>query len=220
MNMGYEQFTSQLKEAITVFPSLYEAISENKKILKGSLPVVDREGKHWEDYDIEIHCPGNFPYEFPILYETSGKIPKIGDWHIYENTLSCCVKVHPEEILRCKKGITVTEYIQEEVLPYLFNQTHRRVEGYYVNGEYAHGAAGLFQFYAGILKTGTDIELTLQLMNFIATHERPSRTSFCFCGQKIKFRNCHRDAFDKLKAIGDIQIKKHAYGIAQAAGLI
>lgn len=220
MNIGYEQFTSQLKEAITVYPSLYEAFSENKKILKGRLPVVDKEGKRWEDYDIEIHCPVNFPYEFPILYETSGKIPKIGDWHIYEDTLSCCVKVHPEEILRCKKGITVTEYIQEEVLPYLFNQTHRRVEGYYVNGEYAHGAAGVFQFYAGILKTGTDIELTLQLMNFIATYERPSRNSLCFCGQKIKFRHCHRDAFDKLKAIGDIQIKKHAYGIAQAAGLI
>lgn len=219
MKEGYKKFADQLKEAITVFPSLYEANSEDKIILKGSLPVVDKEGRHWEDYDIEIHCSENYPHEFPKLYETSGKIPKIGDWHINEDTLTCCVKVHPEEILRCKNGITLIEYIREEVLPYLFNQTHRRVEGYYVNGEYAHGVAGIYQFYAETLRTGYNIKLTLEIMNFIATHERPSRTSFCFCGKKIKFRHCHRDAFDKLKSIGDIQLKKHSYQIANAAGL-
>jgi hypothetical protein len=220
MNTGYEQFVSQLNEAIAAFPSLSEGTSGNKKILKGSLPVVDKEGKHWENYDIEIHCSENFPYEFPKLYETSGKIPKVSDWHVYEDSLSCCVKVHPEEILRCKKGITIKEYIQEEAFPYLFNQTHRRVEGYYVNGEYSHGAAGIYEYYVGHLKTGADIKLTLQLMYFIATHERPDRTSLCFCGKKAKFRHCHRNAFDKLKEIGDSIVRNHAYIIANAAGLL
>lgn len=220
MSMGYEQFVDQLKEAIAAFPSLFEATSGDTKILKGSLPIVDREGKHWEDYDIEIHCSDNFPYEFPKLYETSDKIPKVSDWHIYEDTLSCCVKVHPEEMLRCKKGITVTEYIREEAIPYLFNQTYRRVEGYYVNGEYSHGAAGIYEFYAGHLKTGSDIKLTLHLMYFIAAHERPDRTSLCFCGKKAKFRHCHRDAFDKLKKIGNSIIGNHAYAIAKAAGFL
>ena len=220
MNDGYEQFVSQLEQVTSVFPSLSVTTSENKKILKGTLAVVDKEGKHWEDYEIEIHCPNNFPYEFPILFETSDKIPKIGDWHINEDTHSCCVKVHPAEILRCKKGITVTEYIQEEVLPYLFNQTHRRVEGYYVNGEYGHGAVGVFEFYADILKTGTDIKLTLRLMQYIADHTRPGRTSYCFCGRNAKFRHCHRDAYDKLKSIGDIQIKNHVYLIAKAVKLV
>lgn len=220
MSKGYEHFINQLEVAAAAFPSLSVAVTDDKKILKGTLPVVDKEGKHWEDYGIEIHCSENFPHEFPMLFETSGKIPKIADWHVYEDTLSCCVKVQPEEILRCKKGISLTEYIREEVLPYLFNQTHRRVEGYYVNGEYSHGVAGIYEFYAGSLKTGTDILLTLQLMKYISTHERPSRTSTCFCGKKEKFRHCHRNAFDKLKSIGDDIIKSHAYNIAKATRMI
>lgn len=220
MNKGYEQFVGQLDDAIVAFPSLYQAKSGDKKILKGALPVIDKDGKHWEDYEVEIHFSENFPAEFPKLFETSGKIPKIADWHVYEDTLSCCVKVHPEEILRCKNGIIVTEYIREEVIPYLFNQTHRRVEGYYVNGEYAHGAVGIYEYYAGILKTGADIKRTLQLMEYIANHERPLRTSLCFCGERAKFRHCHRGAFDKLKDIGDNIVRSHAYHIAKAANLL
>jgi len=215
MNWGYEQFVSQLDEAIASFPSLSKATLEGAIILKGILPVIDKEGKHWEDYDIEIHCSKNFPYEFPLLFETSGKIPKIADWHVYEDSLTCCVKVHPEELLRCKKGITVKEYISDEVLPYLFNQTHRRVEGYYINGEYSHGSLGVYEYYANMLNTDTNIKLTLQLMNFIADHERPSRTSMCFCEKRIKFRHCHKGSFDKIKPLGSEQIKRHVSYILQ-----
>lgn len=220
MSKGYSVFVSQLDAAIDKFPSLCRLLIAEKEILKGVVAIVDSDGKHWEDYEIEIHCSENFPFEFPILFETSGKIPKIGDWHIYEDTFSCCVKVRPEEILRCKKGITVTEYIREEVLPYLYNQTHRRVEGYYVNGEYAHGIRGIYQFYSDTLKTDNDIRSTIQLMNFIAANDRPDRTSPCFCGNKIKFRHCHREAFDKLKLLGKEVLESDSYIILKAVGLI
>jgi hypothetical protein len=38
MSMGYNQFIGQLAEAISAFPSLFEAESAGKKILKGFLP--------------------------------------------------------------------------------------------------------------------------------------------------------------------------------------
>src|ERR1035437_1003929 len=180
MNKGYDIFVSQIEEAIVAFPSLHQVIVDGKYILKGALAVIDKNGRHWEDYEIEIHSTENFPNEFPLLFESSGKIPKITDWHVYEDTLSCCVKIKPEELLRCKKGITVTDYIREEVVPYLFNQTHRRVEGYYVNGEYGHGTLGIYEYYSNLLNTGKNIERTIQLMLFIAKHERPGRTTFCF----------------------------------------
>lgn len=220
MNKGYKMFNDQLEAAIAAFPSLSVAVVADKNFLKGTLPVVDSDGKHWEDYDIEIHCSEDFPLRFPVLFETSGKIPRIADWHVNEDSHSCCVKVLPEEIIRCKKGITLTEYIQKEALPYLFNQTHRRVEGYYVNGEYSHGTIGFYEFYSTALKTDNDVRLTLQLMNFIATHDRPSRTSKCFCGSKEKFRYCHRDAFDTIKEVGNNFILSHANDIAKAAQLI
>lgn len=220
MTKGYADFVAQLDETIVAFHQLRKVLVDDNEILKGWIPIVDRAGKHWDEYEIEIHSSDDFPLAFPLFFETSGKIPRISDWHIYEDTGSCCVKVKPEELIRCRNGITVTEYLREEVIPYLFNQTHRRVEGHYVNGEYAHGLLGIYEFYANTLKTGNDIKRTIQLMRFIATNERPGRTSTCFCGTKEKFRRCHRGAFDKLKLLGNDIVDLHAYEIAKAAGLI
>ena len=219
MTNGYNQFIAQLGEAVTAFPTLSIEHVNGREIIKGNLAVIDIDGKYWEDYGIEIHCSKDFPNEFPLLFETSGKIPKIADWHVYEDTLACCVKVRPEEIIRCREGINVTEYIREEALPYFFNQTHRRLEGYYVNGEYAHGIRGIYEYYSDVLKTGDNIQRTILLMEYIATHDHPDRTSMCFCGEKLKFRHCHKAAFVKLKSIGDITLKTHAYDIAKAAGI-
>lgn len=221
MNKGYEKFINELPDAIATYPSLCECVIEgNEKILKGWLPIVDKEGRHWEDYSVEIHCSKNYPHTFPILYETSGKIPKIADWHVYEDTQSCCVKVQPEEILRCKNGITLTLYIKEEVIPYLFNQTYRRIEGHYANEEYSHGVMGIYEFYDDILKTNHNPLHTLNLMNYIATHHPPSRTSMCFCGRKIKYRHCHKKVFEKIKFMGDKIIMIHIIQIAKLLQVI
>lgn len=217
---GYDKFINQLQEVQENFPELKQTTVSGKIILRGILPVIDNEGNHWEDYEVEIHCSDNFPNEFPRLYEVGGKIPRIGDWHIYEDTGSCCVKILPEEKIRCRNGITVREYLQEEVMPYLFNQTHRRKEGYYINGEYLHGAWGLLQYYSYELKTGNDHNATLQLINYIATHEKPIRTSMCFCGGKQKFRHCHKTAFEKLKSIGNDSLVEHYRWIGKVTGIV
>lgn len=218
--MSYDLFVEQLAKAEECYPKLKRKMIGETYILAGELDIKDANGKFWESYQVEISYEQGFPFCFPSLYETGGKIPKIGDWHIYEDTLSCCVKVKPAEIIRCLNGITLLEYIKEEALPYLFNQTHRRLEGYYVNGEYSHGVGGLYEFYSEELKTGDDIEKTLKLIHFIAKNPMPNRTSLCFCGSGVKFRNCHRVAFKKLKQISEIILLEHVYNIGKVAGII
>lgn len=213
-------FQSQIEETIKAFPSLQRRVWGESEILKGIIPIIDVIGIKWEEYELEIHCSENFPFEFPSLFETSNKIPKIGDWHIYEDTLSCCVKVKPEELIRCKDGITIIDYIREQVIPYLFNQTHRRVEGYYVNGEYSHGLHGIYEFYSDTLGTGNNYKKTVELMMFIASHEKPGRTTFCFCGSNIKFRNCHRESFNIIKNIKKEYLELHTIQIAKALNFI
>lgn len=218
--MSYELFVEQLTEAEEAYPKLRRKLTDEVYVLAGDLDVIDKAGKLWETYQIGIHYVEGFPYRFPGLYETGGKIPKIGDWHVYEDTLTCCVKVQPAEIIRCLRGISITEYIKEEALPYFFNQTHRRLEGYYVNGEYGHGLMGICQFYAEELKMESNIEKMLRAMHFIATNERPDRTSMCFCGSGIKFRHCHRSAFDKLKQIGSNILLSHVLEIGKVFGIL
>ncbi len=64
-----------------------------------------------------------------------------------------------------------------------------------------------------------DIEKTLNYIHFIATKARPDRRSQCFCGSRLKFRNCHRKTFDKLKRIGENALLMHRYLIGKQAGL-
>ncbi len=210
MNNG-NGFETQIDELLEAFPKLKKTGREdNVVIVAGELEVIDRNGKHWETYQVEIHPRDGFPFCFPFVFETSGKIPRIADWHVYEDTGSCCIAVEPEEHLICKDGLSLTTFVKSQVLPYFFNQTFRRVEGYYKNGEYAHGKMGIYQFYDEALRTNGDIKETIRLMVAIAETKKPGRTQLCFCGSKKKFRKCHRDSYQKLSGLGKEMLYKHA----------
>ncbi len=219
--IGQELFVQQIDQLLIPFPKLkIKEVENGMIILSGKLDIVDKNGKYWDSYLIEIHPTTDFPDRFPWVYEVGGKIPKIGDWHVNEDTKSCCIEVRPKEILICKSGITLLSFVESHVLPYFFNQTHRRIEGYYVNGEYSHGVLGVYEFYSRILKTGSDIRKTIQLLMFISKGIRPSRTDSCFCGIKEKYRRCHREAFETLNALGENLLLADAHSIAKQAGLV
>jgi hypothetical protein len=205
-----QRFLEQIDEVISKYPQLQKAFSDEYYYIKGLIDIIDKEGKHWDTYQVEIHNSTDFPYRFPILYEVGGMIPRIADWHIYEDTFACCVKVLPEELIRCRNGITILEYIEEEAIPYLFNQSYRRREGYYVNGEYLHGLMGLYEFYAKELGTKLNIKKTIQLMIFIAEGKKPFRSHTCFCGSGRLFRKCHKEPYEKLSLLGKDIIEDHA----------
>ncbi len=193
-------FESQIGLVIEKYPKLHRAItSEGKVILKGELEIVDDCGKFWEAFEVEIHQIIKYPLQFPQVFEVGGKIPRIADWHIYEDTKSCCVAIAPEESIACKKGISLVKFIDDFVLPYFFNQAFRRVEGYYKNGEYSHGIQGIFEFYDETFEAGGNVREVIHLMRKMAsTHIKPGRTHECFCGSGSKFRQCHRDGFNQL----------------------
>lgn len=206
---GYELFLNQIDEVIATYPKLKRVESEGRFIIKGEIDIIDTFDKYWTSYQIEIWCSSGFPTRFPILYETGGKIPKIGDWHIYEDSKACCLKVPPEEIISCKNGINILQFLDAEVIPYLFNQTHRIEVGYYANGEYSHGAKGIYEFYSTVLDTAGDVASTIRLMKLIATKPEPSRTSMCFCKSAYKYRKCHRRAYRILSQIGSADFISH-----------
>jgi hypothetical protein len=198
--MKNEQFEKDIEFVRELFPSLF-IISENgEKFLKGELNIIDNYGKLWETYLIEIKASQDYPIMFPKLFELGNAFPKIADWHVYEKDASCCVDITPNEILICKNGLHITEYIKRFAVPYFANQKFRELEGYYLYGEYSHGIFGRIEFYQSKLKAKTPKEL-IQMFNLILRGFNHSRTAYCpFCN-KIKFRKCHRDAFRELEAI-------------------
>ena len=216
----YLKFVGQVREVSDQYPKLSHIEVNGKAVLKGEIDIVDRDGKYWDSYLIEIHYREGFPNRFPLVFETGQKIPKIGDWHINEDDKSCCIKVLPEELIICKDGIFLTDFIAKEVIPYFFNQTYRRVEGYYANGEYSHGVHGIYEFYSEILNTGSNIKKTIQILFSILKNDKPGRTHDCFCGSGEKFRKCHRKAYKYLSMIDSEELSRHILMIGRFYNLI
>ncbi|SMO83719.1 ubiquitin-conjugating enzyme E2 [Fodinibius sediminis] len=202
MEEGYSTFVDQSGSATDEYHNL-KIVSENgEKFLRGNLDIVDEDGKEWEPFQVEIKYKEGFPYRFPKVLETSDRIPKIADWHIYKDG-SCCIDVLPSEIIKCRDGITVVGFIENELTPYLFNQTYRIEEGFYVNSGYAHGLMGIYEFFSSRLRTGKDVRKTLSLMHYIATKPRLNRSNKCFCGSNELFRKCHMKAYDELNKLDE-----------------
>lgn len=185
-------------------PELFNKLSiveENEEqFLKGSLDIIDGTGKLWGTYEVEIKGSESYPYAFPKLYETNDAFPKNADWHVYENDLSCCVDVTPNELIICKEGLNIVDYIKQYAIPYFANQTYRIREGYYLYGEYSHGILGRLEFYQNKLKAKSPTEL-IKMFDLIIKDYNPDRRAYCpFC-HKEKFRRCHRNAFKELQMI-------------------
>lgn len=202
MEKGYSIFVDQLNQVIHRYPDFEISSKNGKEFLRGNLEIIDDEGKSWESFQVKIKYKEGFPYRFPKVFETSDRIPKIADWHIYKDG-SCCIDVLPSEIIKCRDGITIVDFIENELTPYLFNQAYRMVEGYYVNAGYSHGLMGIYEFFSSRLRTRKDVRKTLSLMHYIATKPRLNRSNKCFCGSNELFRKCHMQAYDELNKLDE-----------------
>ncbi|MET0461957.1 MAG: SEC-C domain-containing protein [Chitinophagaceae bacterium] len=198
---AFRLFYEQIPEVTKAFPKLSKSNSPNGiTILKGEVDLIDEFGIWRDSFDIEIHPTELFPYRFPAVFETGGKIPKNIDWHVFESSGKCCIRVGAEEAFICKNGISLIEFVTMEVLPYFFNQTFRRLNGFFIR-ERSHGLLGAVEFYLEKMREA-DIFKMIKYLEFICTCKEPGRTSLCFCGSGLKYRKCHRDRFRIMHSIG------------------
>lgn len=163
--------------------------------IEGRLHLTDEEGKFIDSYNIRIEVKDDYPNSLPLVYETAQRIPVNIDWHIFPDG-HCCIVTPPEELLICKKGITLEKFIRKHVLSYFHNQLFRELKGYFLN-ERSHGNEGIREFFLAKFNTN-DSKKVSQLLLFIAKKKEPERTANCFCGSGKKYRKCHRNLFREL----------------------
>lgn len=200
-------FESEIAAVLEKYPKLLSTAPKGTTILKGEIDLIDEFGKHRDTYTIEVHPVSEYPRRFPYVFETGGRLPWNADWHVYESDGHCCIKVDPEEILICKRGITLLTFLEQQVMPYFFNQTFRRLNGYFIN-ERSHGLIGVIEYYQEVFKE-KNIPKLIRLIEFVLNNEEPNRVSVCFCGVKNKYRKCHRDTFRLIHEIDTSNVKLH-----------
>ena len=181
--------------------SILEIFPKHKyasRTLVGEIDIYDNEDRYYSSFNIKITIPLKYPYEFPILYESGNKIPHIIDRHIYKNG-SCCVCITQEEDIRCKRGITIKEFIFEYVIPFFANQIYFEVNGKWANGDYQHGYDGVIQFYQELFNT-KDLNIIIEGFKCYF-YKRLKPYEKCFCGSNIKYKKCHLLSVYRLQEI-------------------
>jgi len=194
-----ENFATEAEAIIKQYPKLDLIEKSDIKVLSGEIDLLNYTGEILDTYQLEISPSDEYPFMFPKVFETGGKLPVNIDWHVYEDDGRCCIKIQPEEFLICIKGISLNDFIKNELVPYLFNQTFRKENGYYIN-ERSHGEKGLIEFYGEKLNSRNISEI-INLLKYILYQSEPNRVAQCFCGRNEKYRRCHRDAYRLLSQI-------------------
>ncbi len=201
--MAYNlKFEKDIGDTIKKYPFLKITRDDKESYLKGILDINDNK-KYLGSYSIEIKGSRKYPYEFPITYEVGGDIPAEPDFHKY-NDNSLCIDIRASEILKCHSGMTVSTYIETELIPYFANQIYRKLTGHYVN-EYKHGRDGIRQFYCRLFSTN-DIRLWKKCVQHAFSHIDKERNELCYCGSGLKYKKCHLLTDEKLILIGKEQI--------------
>jgi hypothetical protein len=186
MQDNYLSFVSQLNDVCREFPHLRIKTLDEKQYLKGTIEVSDAEHTAKKNYLIEIHFAEGFPYRFPKLFEVGGDIPCEADFHKYSNN-SCCITAPIDEFFKCKNGITVLQFINEQVIPYLANQWYRQITGKFKD-EYSHGNKGQLECLCDYA--------------FGEKKNNLGRNDKCFCGSNKKYKKCCMPFIAQIQQVG------------------
>ncbi|WP_440434792.1 SEC-C domain-containing protein [Parafilimonas sp.] len=183
---------------------MYAETENNVPYIHGELELKDANGLLVDSYFIKMQPTPEYPSYFPHVFETNGRIPVNIDWHIYTDG-HCCIKSIPEEIFICRKGMTLHQFIQNEVIPYFFNQKYKELHGYFLN-ERSHGDKGNLEFFKDIFQTN-DLRTIKTAIELNISKKEYSKVAKCFCGSGKKYSKCHRKAFRTLNVYSTIELK-------------
>jgi hypothetical protein len=202
---GIQVFKQHAENIQAHFPDLIYGLDEGGvPFVHGKIILKDTNNEYIDHYEIMIKPTSNYPYRFPFVFETGNRIPINFDWHVFEQDGHCCIKAQPEEIILCKNGINLLWFIEDQLLPYFFNQKHRELHGYFLK-ERSHGNDGNIDYFREIFGT-QDLNVILKGLAKIRNRKLPSRVEMCFCGSGLKYRKCHREALKILEVFTDEEL--------------
>lgn len=206
-------FTIFEKEALIVLEKYKELsfeIENGIPCVFGDIILHHEFGVLEDKFQIKIIAVSNYPFRFPQVFETGGRIPRNVDWHIFEETGNCCIASPPEEIIICNSGLNLLSFIDNEVKNYFYSQLFRSQNGYFLK-ERSHGNKGWIEFFEETFMTDNIFNIEFGL-NQIIDGKKIDRVSICFCGSGKKYRKCHKKSYDILTKLSITNV--HVFMIA------
>lgn len=181
--------SNQVEEVLVKYPNL--VFDPDTNILKGSIKI-DSE----DYYDVSIEL-SPYPEHFPVVYETSERIPKKTNRHIYSDTGSCCFTTNAKAQILLKKVITsLLDFMKEVIEPYFLNNSYYEIHGWYYDEEYSHGPLGVVEGYRDILQISDDLQIAKIMLDYLKDGKLNVHQD-CYCGSGIALLRCKNGIHDK-----------------------
>ena len=192
------QSYADLRDRIEVeFPELLFQERGGRVVVSGIYPISDSQGRAIDLYRIEIIFPPDGPRSgIPVVRETGGRIPWISDRHIEKNGNAClCV---PDEFwYENPDGMDLVDFLRGLVKSFFTGQSLVEAGKSWPQGERSHGAAGIVEFYSGIVGTA-DPERIMAYLEVLAAPKLRGHWD-CPCGNGGRIRNCHLPMLTELR---------------------
>lgn len=202
------QLLVDVQNVITLHPGL--SVDFNKsfpKMVHGNYVVIDDKGIVQGNFDIKVIIPEAYPYSFPTLIETSNKIPRELDCHMFPGGEACIENKRKIEILK-RKGVSLTFFFEEYVHRFLCWQlVYDHDKGASELPGWGHGMTGIREYYQEVLGT-KDQSFIKDVIRRILSGQLPGRNKMCFCNSNIKFKRCHEAIIQDLTLIEKAHIEE------------
>jgi hypothetical protein len=189
-----------IDQSILSYPLLKHVEEGGYVRVVGEIPLIHPDKGEFDRYEVTIWFPQSYPKCFPKVIETSKKIPREDFRHVNPDQ-TLCLAVEPEEEAIAKNGISFKYFLDKVLVPHLARETYREMSGAYVDGEYAHGNCGIWQFYESVLET-TDKNIIVSELEEIIYSKWQGRNELCKCGSGQKFKRCHLEKWNTIMKSG------------------
>jgi len=190
------RFEEYLTHFETAYPELNFIEKERDIIIEGRIRIIDSVGEEWDNFDIKIIIPSNYPKKLPIVFETSDKLEKKIGNHFFENE-SCCLGWWSELHLKLQGNYSFSNFIEKVVIPFFKQQVYKDYnEGKFVNELTKHNVLDGLTFYMNLFETD---KWRIALLGLGQASTRRKANDLCFCF-KIKNKKC-RSHEDKVMAL-------------------
>ena len=178
-----------IQSGLKKYSSLLLSEKEGKPIIEGIF-TAHKGNIKIENYDVWISFPVDYPYNLPIVIETSKKIfPRNATRHIFRNDTLCFGNL--QDVLRvCRKGITFKWFLDNILNTHLCREYVKDKTGVYPTGERSHDTEGIWEGYYEIFKNNNKKKI-LKELELMLTHNTFPKNRLCYCGLEKKYKRCH-----------------------------
>lgn len=141
-----------------------------------------------DSFELDVFIPLTYPKTLPVVKETAGKITRDYE-HIYPDN-SFCLAVPLEQKLFYERDPTLTGFMDNLVIPFLYSYCFWEKNSTMPYGEMSHGTKGLAEYYLDMFETKNPAHTFDTIVHCLKNGYNAHIP--CACGSGKKTLKCHK----------------------------